>query len=84
MEPIASTLAFMVGLVLYASTAFAWVFVMKHLKLATISVIYSISMILLLGPACLLQVVVSNNANGTHDHGNQNRHVSWAHGLPLA
>jgi multidrug transporter EmrE-like cation transporter len=43
-----TTPAFMVGLVLYASTAFAWVFVMKHLKLATISVIYSISMILLL------------------------------------
>src|SRR5690242_17622298 len=40
--------AFLVGLVLYASTAFAWVFVMRHLKLATIGVIYSVSMILLL------------------------------------
>jgi drug/metabolite transporter (DMT)-like permease len=39
---------FAVGLVLYASTAFAWVFVMRHLKLATIGVIYSVCMILLL------------------------------------
>jgi drug/metabolite transporter (DMT)-like permease len=39
---------FLVGLVLYASTAFAWVFVMRHLKLATIGVIYSVSMVLLL------------------------------------
>src|SRR5262245_56900658 len=29
---------FYLGFVLYASTAFGWVFVMKHLKLATISV----------------------------------------------
>jgi len=34
--------------VLYASTAFGWVFVMKHLKLATISVLYSVSLVLLL------------------------------------
>src|SRR5215471_9757891 len=39
---------FYLGFTLYASTAFGWVFVMKHLKLATISVLYSISMILLL------------------------------------
>jgi drug/metabolite transporter (DMT)-like permease len=39
---------FLVGLVLYASTAFAWVFVMRHLKLAAISVVYSVCMILLL------------------------------------
>lgn len=39
---------FYVGFVLYASTAFGWVFVMKHLKLATIGVVYSVSMILLL------------------------------------
>jgi small multidrug resistance pump len=39
---------FAVGLVLYASTAFAWVFVMRRLKLATIGVIYSVCMILLL------------------------------------
>ena len=35
-------------MLIYASTAFGWVFVMKHLKLATIGVVYSVSMILLL------------------------------------
>ncbi len=39
---------FYLGFAFYASTAFGWVFVMKHLKLATISVLYSVSMILLL------------------------------------
>lgn len=39
---------FYLGFALYASTAFGWVFVMRHLKLATISVVYSISMVLLL------------------------------------
>lgn len=43
-----TTKTFLVGLVLYASTAFAWVFVMQYLKLATIGVIYSVCMILLL------------------------------------
>ena len=42
------TPAFYVGFALYASTAFGWVFVMKHLKLATISVVYSVSMVVLL------------------------------------
>jgi small multidrug resistance pump len=39
---------FYIGFVLYASTAFGWVFVMKQLKLATIGVVYSISMVVLL------------------------------------
>jgi len=39
---------FYLGFALYASTAFGWVFVMKHLKLGTIGVVYSISMILCL------------------------------------
>lgn len=39
---------FYVGFSIYASTAFGWVFVMQHLKLATIGVVYSISMIVLL------------------------------------
>lgn len=39
---------FYIGFVVYASTAFGWVFVMKYLKLATISIVYSVSMILLL------------------------------------
>jgi len=43
-----STASFFIGFAVYASTAFGWVFVMKHLKLATISVVYSVSMIVLL------------------------------------
>ena len=39
---------FYIGFAVYASTAFGWVFVMRHLKLATISVVYSMSMVLLL------------------------------------
>src|SRR3954462_13349511 len=40
--------AFYVGILISASTAFGWVFVMKHLKLATVGVVYSVSMVLLL------------------------------------
>ncbi len=39
---------FYLGFALYASTAFGWVFVMKHLKLGQIGVVYCISMVLLL------------------------------------
>jgi drug/metabolite transporter (DMT)-like permease len=39
---------FYVGFAVYASTAFGWVFVMRHLKLATVGVVYSVSMIVLL------------------------------------
>jgi drug/metabolite transporter (DMT)-like permease len=39
---------FYLGFAVYASTAFGWVFVMRYLKLATLGVVYSISMILLL------------------------------------
>jgi drug/metabolite transporter (DMT)-like permease len=39
---------FYIGFTVYAATAFGWLFVMKHLKLATISVVYSVSMIVLL------------------------------------
>src|SRR6516225_5284073 len=39
---------FYLGFALYASTAFGWVFVMRYLKLATISVVYSVSLVLLL------------------------------------
>jgi multidrug transporter EmrE-like cation transporter len=39
---------FYVGFAVYASTAFGWVFVMRHLKLGTIGVVYSVSMVLLL------------------------------------
>jgi multidrug transporter EmrE-like cation transporter len=40
--------AFYVGFAVYASTAFGWVYVMRHLKLATVGAVYSVSMILLL------------------------------------
>jgi small multidrug resistance pump len=39
---------FYIGFAVYASTAFGWVFVMRHLKLATIGVVYSVSLVLLL------------------------------------
>ena len=39
---------FYLGFALFASTTFGWVFVMRHLKLATIGVLYSVSMVLLL------------------------------------
>jgi small multidrug resistance pump len=40
--------AFYVGFAVYASTAFGWLFVMKHLKLGTIGVVYAMTMIVLL------------------------------------
>lgn len=39
---------FLIGFAVYASTAFGWVFVMRHLKLATVGVVYSVSMIVFL------------------------------------
>ena len=42
------SVAFYVGFAVYASTAFGWLFAMRHLKLATIGTIYSVSIILLL------------------------------------
>jgi multidrug transporter EmrE-like cation transporter len=39
---------FPIGLAIYASTAFGWVYTLRHMKLATIGVIYSLCMILLL------------------------------------
>jgi len=53
---------FYLGFALYASTAFGWVFVMRHLKLGTISVLYSVSMILLL--TALGVVVFRESLNG--------------------
>ena len=43
-----TTFPFYVGFAVYASTAFGWVFVMKHLKLSTVGVVYAVTMILLL------------------------------------
>mgnify|MGYP001120099155 CR=1 FL=1 len=39
---------FYIGFLVYSSTAFGWLYVMRHLKLATIGVVYSVSMIVLL------------------------------------
>lgn len=39
---------FVVGCLVLTSTNFGWVFVMRHMKLAAIGVVYSISMILFL------------------------------------
>ena len=39
---------FYIGFAVYASTAFGWVIVMKHLKLAVVGVVYSVAMIVLL------------------------------------
>jgi drug/metabolite transporter (DMT)-like permease len=39
---------FGVGLAVYSATAFGWVYVMRHLTFATIGVVYSVAIILLL------------------------------------
>lgn len=39
---------FLIGFAVDASTAFGWVFVMRHLKLATVGVVYLVSMIVIL------------------------------------
>lgn len=54
--------SFYVGFVIYASTAFGWVFVMKHLKLATVGVVYCVSMVLLL--TAIGVVVFKESLNG--------------------
>jgi drug/metabolite transporter (DMT)-like permease len=54
--------AFYIGFVVYASTAFGWVFVMKHLKLATVGVVYSVSMVLLL--TAIGVIVFKESLNG--------------------
>jgi small multidrug resistance pump len=42
------TLAFLIGLVIYASTAFGTVFVFRHLKMAVSGVVYSVCLVLML------------------------------------
>src|SRR5437773_10796915 len=44
---------FYLGFALYASTGFGWVFVMKHLELATIRVFYSVCLVVLLPVICM-------------------------------
>jgi len=36
----------MAGIVIYGATAFAWVYAMRHLKLATLSVVFTLSMLI--------------------------------------
>jgi small multidrug resistance pump len=40
--------SFAIGFTVYASTAFGWLFVMRYMKLGTIGVVYSMSLIVLL------------------------------------
>ncbi len=47
-EQALKSLEFYIGFALYGSTAFGWVFVMRHLKLATVGAVYCVSMVLLL------------------------------------
>jgi len=42
------TWQFAIGLVLYASTAFGWIYVMQRLKLATLGSFYTVAMMLML------------------------------------
>jgi small multidrug resistance pump len=39
---------FTTGFIVYSSTAFGWVYVMRHLNFATIGVVYSVATVLLL------------------------------------
>jgi len=39
---------FVAGFVVYSSTAFGWIYVMRHLKFATIGVVYAVATVLLL------------------------------------
>ena len=39
---------FVIGLIIYASTAFGWFFVMKHIKLSTMGVYYAVPTIVFL------------------------------------
>lgn len=39
---------FLAGIIVYAACSFGWVFAMRHMKLATIGVVYSVSTVLML------------------------------------
>jgi small multidrug resistance pump len=39
---------FIIGFIIYASTAFGWFFVMKHIKLSTLGVFYTVSTMIFL------------------------------------
>ncbi|HZZ28998.1 MAG TPA: hypothetical protein VFE46_13440 [Pirellulales bacterium] len=46
-SPVSSPL-FYLGMVMYASTSFAWVYVMRHMQFATLGVVYAATMVILL------------------------------------
>lgn len=50
---------FFTALVLEALTAFGWIYVMRHMKLATLGAVYSVSIVLLLA---LLGVIIFNES----------------------
>jgi len=50
---------FFAALVLEALTAFGWIYVMRHMKLATLGAVYSVSIALLLA---LLGVIIFNES----------------------
>lgn len=52
---------FVAGCVIYALGAFGWVFVLRHLKLATVGVVYSLGTVMLL--AALGAVVFGESLN---------------------
>ena len=58
---------FPLGAVIYACTAFGWVVAMRHMKLATIGVVYSLCMILLL--AALGTIVFKERLNAAEAAG---------------
>jgi len=39
---------FFTGLLIYSASAFGWVYAMRHMKLATVGIVYSLSTVLLL------------------------------------
>ncbi|BAZ85486.1 transporter [Dolichospermum compactum] len=53
---------FFIGVIILASTAFGWVYVMKHMKLATLGVVYSVSTVLLLASVGVIFFQESLNA----------------------
>jgi drug/metabolite transporter (DMT)-like permease len=53
---------FYLGFAVYGSTALGWLYVMRHLKLATISVVYAVSMICCLTALGVLVFKESLNA----------------------
>ncbi|MEI6493404.1 MAG: transporter [Verrucomicrobiota bacterium] len=56
---------FIVAVFIEASTAFGWIYVMQHIKLATLGAFYSVSIVLLLA---LLGVTVFNESLSSREY----------------